>query len=84
MDNKEKLLLLSMLDEAEEALGNRCCNDFEFPECWSEKEKIDFVKEFHDYNGDPEEFNESHLYIADFCAFGLLAHKLKKSMGDDL
>ena len=77
MNDKEKLIAASMLKELSSKLGNECCNDWSFPASWSEDEKITFVKEYHDWNGDPEEFLETHLHLPDFCVASFLAHKLR-------
>jgi len=77
MNKKECDLAASMLDMLNDILGNRCCNDFNFPESWNDEDKHKFVKAFHEYNGDPEEFDKDHLNLPDFCVAGLLSHKLK-------
>jgi len=38
---------------------------------------VQFVREFHDYNGDPEQFDESHLHLPDYAVMGFLAYKLR-------
>lgn len=78
MNKKELKLAVSFLQEASHEYNSHCCNDWEFPSNWSKKEKIQFVKEYHQYNGDPEEFNLKHLYLPDFAAMSFLAHKLEK------
>jgi len=77
MTNNEKKLASKMLELLSDILGKRGCNDFEFPESWSEDEVKSFVKDFHEWNGDPEEFSEDRLYIQDYSVAGLLSEKLK-------
>lgn len=73
--NKKYLLLASkMLSEYGDILGNQCCNDWNFPDDWSTEEKIEFMKLYHEYNGDPEEFSEDHLHLADFCVADLFSY----------
>lgn len=67
MKNHEKQLASVMLKDYSNALGNRCCNYFEFPRDLSEYQKIDFVKEFHIWNGDPEEFDPEYLFMPDYA-----------------
>lgn len=78
MTNKEKRLLAYFLDDLSETLSNRGCNDVEDSVWleWTEEERADFVKEYHEYNGDPEEFDPKHLHIPDFCIVSLLRKKL--------
>lgn len=77
MRDKENQLAAKMLDSLSDILSNRGCNDFEFPANWSKEEKIKFVKGFHYWNGDPEEFDENNLYMADFSVSSFLAERLR-------
>ena len=76
MLTKEKALIVSFLDVLSEILSSNCCNDWSFPEDWSQAEKYNFVREYHEYNGDPETFDGNHLHLPDFSVISLLAHKL--------
>lgn len=77
MNRKERELAALMLEQLSELLGSKNCNDFWFPDDWTDKEKQIFIAEFHIHNGDPEEFRHDCLNIADFCAADLLARKLR-------
>ncbi len=77
LNKKETMLAAVFLDQLSEKMGSSCCNDWEFPEDWSIDEKKLFVKEFHDWNGDPEEYDENCLSLPDFCVAGFLSEKLK-------
>ena len=77
MNEKEKLIASSMLDEYSDRLGNDGCNDWDFPPGWTMAEKQVFVKEYHEWNGDPEEYDEKEdPYISNHCVALFLAHKL--------
>ena len=77
MTGKEAKLAGKMLNELSDILGNRVCNDWEFPEDWTDKEKQTFLKGYHDYNGDPEEYDcTEEPRISDFMVADYLAHKL--------
>ncbi len=76
---KEMQIAAAMLDDYSDYLGNRTCNDFEWPCNWNDEEKTKFTKEFHDYNGDPEEYEEGDILNSDFSVAGFLAFKLKNS-----
>jgi hypothetical protein len=73
----EKELTIKMLGVLSDILGDRCCNDFSFPESWSKDEVTKFVKDYHDWNGDPEEFSEEDLNLPDFGVVSLLSERLK-------
>lgn len=77
MKTHEKALASAMLKDYSNVLGNRCCNDFEFPSDWSKQQKIDFVKEYHDWNGDPEVFNPDVPILPDFAVASFLAWKIR-------
>ena len=90
MNEKEKQLLLHIIDGVQQVLSNRCCDDFEYPEHIgvSHGEKRQLLKEYHKLNGDAEEFefyNDDHDSIQESCLLLLLADKLKNcsvSQGD--
>lgn len=76
MNNKEKEMLKALIDDAVDTLSNKGCNDWNFPDDWTKEEKIVFVKEYHDWNGDPEEFDENFLYLQDASVLSFLASKI--------
>lgn len=80
MTELEKKLAVHYLNEHSTELGENCCNDVDedviFKD-WTLEERKKFVKEYHDYNGDPEEYDEDFLHIPDFAIVSFLAHKLK-------
>jgi hypothetical protein len=76
MTTKELKLASAMLDDFSDKLASNCCNDWEFPEDWDEAERIGFVRGFHEWNGDPEEFDKDYLSLPDFSVAGYLAHIL--------
>ena len=84
---KNELMLISdMLSKLDDLLSNKMCNDFDFPDSWSKEELTAFVKDYHDYNGDPEEFDEDCLSLPDFSVAGLLSNKVKslaEGVGDN-
>ena len=77
MNKKELELAAKMLEQLSEILSNRGCNDWEFPEDWSDEEKTALIKDYHDYNGDPEEFDDQHIWLQDDSAAMILAEKIK-------
>lgn len=78
MNIKERMLAVSLLEMASVAFASHGCNDWEFPNSWTKDEKIAFLKEYHEWNGDPEEFSERYLHIQDFSVMAFLAHKIEK------
>lgn len=81
MNDKEKKLASEMLELASEEFGYHGCNDVDekiYFKGWTLKERRQFVKEFHEYNGDSEEYNEDFLHLHDYCIMGFLAYKLTK------
>ena len=44
---------------------------------WTLEERQQFVKEFHEWNGDPEYFNKDWLHLGDSTIMSFLAYKLE-------
>ena len=77
LTDKEKEIASAMLKHHSSALGYRCCNDFEWPSNWTDEEKTKFTKEFHDWNGDPEEYKQGDVLSSDFSVAAFIAFKLE-------
>jgi hypothetical protein len=82
MKAKELRLAASLLQLASDEFSNHGCNDVDayFYEGWSLKERQQFIKEFHDWNGDPEEFNPNFLELGDDILMSYLADKIKQEL----
>jgi hypothetical protein len=78
MNKREKVLAARMLDMAGGEFGNRGCNDLDESvyEGWTKRQRQAFVKAYHEWNGDPEEYNPEWLDLPDFAIMGFLADKL--------
>lgn len=85
MNQKEKIILNEMLKLASYEFGTHGCNDVKEVvwKDWTKEDRIAFVKEYHDWNGDPEEFNSKYLHLPDFALMDFLAHKLLKTIDTD-
>lgn len=82
---REKLLRMvaEFLRSYSNELGNNVCNDWDFPEDWTEEERVALVKEYHDRNGDPEEFDPDCLLLSDMCATWILAEILDEEADEE-
>jgi len=80
MNTREKQLAARMLEMADEEFGNHGCNDVDesIYEGWTRRQRQAFVRGYHEYNGDPEEYDPDQLDLPDFCIMGYLASKLAK------
>ena len=67
-----------MLELASSELSNNGCHDWHFPKSWSKKEKQAFVKSFHEWNGDPEEYDPNDLDLPDWAVASYLSHLVKE------
>ena len=76
MTRKERYLIAQFLNDFSDVLAHRNCNDWDFPADWSREEKISFIRAYHRWNGDPEEFNEDRLILQDDCVASFLASKI--------
>lgn len=77
MTKKQLELAASFLDQLSEKMVNAGCNDWEWPDSWSGCERDQFAREYHQMNGEPEEF-EPGMSLPDFCAVDLLAAALRR------
>jgi|WetSurMetagenome_2_1015567.scaffolds.fasta_scaffold932293_1 hypothetical protein len=77
---KELELASKMIELASDEFSNHGCNDVEesMYEGWTLEDRKEFVKEFHKWNGDPEEYDENFLELGDSTIMQFLAHKLLK------
>ncbi|HWY33966.1 MAG TPA: hypothetical protein VNX68_04925 [Nitrosopumilaceae archaeon] len=88
MTKKEKLFLAELLEMASDEFSNHTCNDMpeELLKNFTDKEKESLIKEYHEYNGDPEEIENStsDLLLEDFDCMpdwswmSFFAYKLKE------
>ena len=78
MTKNEKKLAVHFLKKASDEFGRHVCNDVddEVFKDWTLEERKKFVKKYHEYNGDPEEYDENFLHLPDFALMGYLADKL--------
>ena len=81
MTNKEKLLAAEMLNMLSDMLANCGCNDFDFPDSWTEDDKKSFVLGFSTWNGAPENYDKDNLNLADFSVASYLAKMLNLECG---
>ena len=77
LTDKEKQIAATMLENYSEYLANRICNDFDWPGNWTNEEITKFTKDFHDWNGDPEEYEQGDILSSDHAVSSFLAHKLE-------
>jgi len=73
-------LTRELLSMASEEFSNHTCNDVsdEFFKDWSFMDKQVFMKEFHEWQGDADDYDsENFNYIPDWLLMDFLADKLK-------
>lgn len=86
MTKAEKAILLEILEDAHDHLGSQCCNDFDLKlRMPSLEERDQFVKDYHTFNGDPENttsslVDETDYRLPDFGIVYTLIQKLKKEI----
>jgi len=79
MNKKEKAIAAKLMQMARDEFGDHGCNDLDsdFWDGWTIDERKQFIREYHEYNGDPEEFDENYLHLPDYAVMGFMAHKLR-------
>jgi hypothetical protein len=78
MNEKEIILTSKFLKMASEEFSNHGCNDVDnsFFEGWTQEEREQLVKDYLEYNGNPETFDKNYLWLPDWCLMSFLADKL--------
>ena len=68
-----------MLKISSNEFSNHGCNDVDesIYEDWNIEERREFVKEIHEWNGDPECYDENFLHTPDWVLMSFLASKLE-------
>ena len=79
ISKKELALAAKMLELASDQFSNHGCNDVDgnVYDGWTLEERQQFVKDFHEWNGDPEEYEETFLHLGDSTIMSFLAAKLE-------
>jgi len=79
ISKKELALAAKMLELASEQFDNNGCNDVDenVYEGWTLEERQKFVKDFHEWNYSPEEYDETFLHLGDSTIMSFLASKLE-------
>jgi hypothetical protein len=85
LTKKEMLLIAHLLEIASDKFSNHGCNDMdeEIMNQFTSDEKDELSKQYHDWNGDPEEFTPGLFWLGDDSLMSLFAAKLKKMMGGE-
>ncbi len=81
LSESEKAVLLKLVEQASETMGNAGCNDFDLSEFMVEEQIDGLAKEYHQWNGDPEEFDpkaDNSMAVPDFA---LITYLTKKALG---
>lgn len=84
MNSKETDLAVAMLLMASDEFSNHSCNDVDEKlfKKWSKEERIKFVKEYWDWVGEPENYDEDYLELGDSMLMEFLAYKLKNTYSE--
>lgn len=82
MKTKEIELIREMLKDYADRLSNDSCNDWDFPKDWTNEEKELFLKQYHAWNGDPEEYDPKRLYIGNSSVAAFLAYRVGQKNHD--
>ncbi len=82
MEHHEQILASSLLRMAASEFGRHCSNDMDksLTDHWTIAQRENFVREYGQYNGDPENWQTLKDFdrLPDFAFMGFLAYKLKQ------
>ena len=79
----EREILLCLIGNCSELLGNRSCNDVpeRWFEEWTKQSRQELAKGYHKWNGDIDEYDEQDYNLCDFALLDYLSYKLLKETG---
>lgn len=66
LNKKEQEMFIELLDYLSDCVSRRGCNDYEMPNDFSKFELDKINREYHDFNGDPEEYDPSDDFSTTF------------------
>lgn len=74
----ERFLMAVVLEMASNVFGEHGCNDFDLSKYMTSEQGKEFMRQYHEYNGDPEEFSDDEYngWFQDYAVMGFLAHKI--------
>jgi hypothetical protein len=80
LNEQQAKVIASLLDLAFDRVANCNCNDFDLAELLPDpQERRDLMRRYHEYNGDPEEFDPEDDYdtVEDYALMGYFAAALR-------
>lgn len=82
MGKHEKQLTAKFLELAAGEFSNHGCNDVDedFFEGWTKDQRQEFCKEWHEWNGDPDEYDPEWLSLPDYAIMDFLASKIRSEL----
>lgn len=81
MTLKETKILDELIERASDEMSNHGCNDFDLGEYLTKREINDLVKDYHKWNGDPEEYDaklDNRYALPDWALLKFLYQRLKQ------
>lgn len=77
LNEKERETFIELMTFLSKCLSRKGCNDYQMPKNFSKFELDKINKEFHDFNGDPEEYNpkEDFSTTSDFIIIFYIKEK---------
>lgn len=82
LNSQEQALATAMLANFAAQLANDGCNDWEFPPEWTLLQRQNFAREFHAWNGSPEDFEPMNPRMQDNDVARFLAHRMQTMSRD--
>lgn len=73
MNELHKKLIASMLEDYSCLISRNICNDWNFPDDWTLEQRKEFCIAYHNWNGDPEEFDPENLTLPDYAVASFLS-----------
>lgn len=86
MTRNEKLLTAALLRLASDRFSNHGCSDLgeDIENLLTKNQWNTLRKEYHEHNGDPEEYVENQILSYDWLWMSYMAHKLEQDVSNEI
>ncbi len=79
LSDGEKEIFLDLIERVTDDLGNKGCNDYDLSDHLDDVQINKLAREFHEWNGDPQEFDpmrNNRYAVPDYALLTFLAKKV--------
>lgn len=83
LSDKDARLLIPFLEDLGNKYGNAGCNDWQWPDDWTQDERDEFIRSYNNHNGSPE-YNEDDIPARQYQMDFVILYELQARIEDQL